>query len=282
MILPIFIDSADITSQFDSITKENIENLQDNIAKGLAAGFARQLEQEAQNALHQTRQRYIRAIRLIDSGRLEGIVLLDYSKDKLIQMIEEGASAFDMKEGFLNSSKVKYTKDGRKYLTIPFRLSTPGAVAESDVFSGTLPDEVYQIVKNKVTDIPVSGGGSRSQGLTLGEIPTQFQQPATRPQINNADGNPLFNEYKHKNSIYEGLVKRTDGVTGQSSYGSFRRVAEEGTKEDGTKLGSDPDSWISKGIQPHYLIEKALSNFNIENETQRLLDFELDKLGFDV
>lgn len=281
MIFPVFIDASDLTSQFQGITIENIENLCDNIAKGLAAGYARRLEEEAQQALHQTRKRYIQNIRVIDSGRLEGLVLLDYSKDPMIRMIEEGASAWDMKGAFLNSDKVKYTKDGRKYLTIPFRFGTPGAVGESDVFTNILPEGIYKVVKNKATDQVSSGGGTQSQGLTIGEIPKDFQIPQYRNVITN-QGNVLFEEYQHKNSLYEGLIKQKDSVTGQNTYHSFRRVTEAGIGKNGEKLGSDPNSWVHPGIEAHNLIDKALFNFQIEHETGLLLDQELSRLGFEV
>lgn len=282
MILPIIIDTSDLYSQFEGITRENIDNLCDNVAKGLAAGYARQLEQEAQQALHQTRKRYIESIKLVDSGKLEGTVLLDYSKDPLVRMLEEGASAFDIKEGFFKSAKVKFTKDGRKYLTIPFRLATPGAVAESDVFSGRLPEEVYEVIKNKVTDIPTSGGGSKSRGLTIGEIPQQFQLPGKRTEIKNDDGNVLLKEYQHKNSLYEGAFKQKDAATGQNTYHSFRRVSEGGVGANGQKIGSDPDSWIHGGITAKHLIDVALANYNVEHEVGIIMNHELSKLGFDV
>lgn len=289
MIVPIYIETADIVSQFEGITSNQIDNMLDNIAKGMAAAYARQLEQEANNALHQTRKRYVQNIKLVDTGRLEGTVMLDYSKDKLIPMIEEGADPFDIKAGFFGSSKVKYTKDGRKMLTIPFRWSTPGAVGESDVFSGKMPSGIYRVIKEKETDIPVSGGGTRSKGLTIGEIPEKYQLPGTRSAIyTDVDpmaavyGKPTFEEYKHRSSLYQGMVKQNDPVTGQNTYHSFRRVSEEGENAEGEKVGSDPDSWIHPGIPMHNLIQVALNNFNQEEELTNGINIELSKLGFNV
>lgn len=158
--------------------------------------------------------------------------------------------------GFLDSSKVKTGKNGNRYLTIPFRLSNPNAVADSSIFAGKLPNAVYVEVKNKPSTIYVSGGGTRSAGLKASEIPEPYDNKLTRPTIFDDSGNVLFDEYVHKSSIYEGVFKQTDNVTGQNTYHSFRRVSEN----------SDKLAWIHKGIVAKGLMEVAFSNFNIQSE----------------
>lgn len=269
MITPIIIDTASIVENFSSITKEQIDDMLDSIAKNLAAGFAAKLEQNASQTLHQTKRRYINAIKLVDSGKLEGTVLLDYSKDKVVQMLEEGADAFDMKEYFLKSAKVKMGKKGGKYLTIPFRWATPNAKAESDVFSGKMPNAIYQVAKNKPVTIPVSGGGTRSAGISLKEIPEQFQIKKVRPVIKDNDGKKLFDAYQHQSSIYQGIVKQQDSATKQNTYHSFRRVSDK----------SDKDSWIHPGIERYNLIQKTLGDFNVEAEIGQQLTNGLQNLG---
>lgn len=270
MVVPaIIIDTSDLMSQYTSLTKKNVDDMMDNIAKGIAARYAQELEQNAQKKLHQTASRYIRNIRLIDTGKLQGTVMLDYSKDKLIKMLEEGASAFDMKPYFLNSTKAHVSKNGKKYLTIPLRWATPGAAATADVFAGTMPTEIYNVVKKAETNIPVAGGGSRSSGMTLDQIPQQFRVKQTRKEVTDAGGKTLFKGYQHKNSLYEGMTKQKDPVTGQNKYNTFRRVSED----------SDPDAWIHPGIEKYNLIQQTLSEFNIDNELSQQLDNELSKLG---
>jgi hypothetical protein len=267
MIVPVIIDTNALTDQFD-ITPQQIDNLCDNIAKTLAARYANQLEQEANNALHQTRNIYIQNIHVADTGKLEGTVILDYSKNPLVKMIEEGASPFDMKSSMLNSPKAKMGKNG-KYITIPFRVGTPDAIADSDVFSGKMPQEIYDIVRVQPTNIPVNGG-TRSQGLTFNQLPTKYQGKNTRPAITDSAGKVLFKAYEHKNPINQGVFKKTDGVTGQNTYHNMRRISEN----------SDPDSWIHKGIEQYNLVSKAMNNFNQETEVQVSLNNELKRLGF--
>lgn len=267
MIVPIFIDTSSIAEAFP-LDKEAIDKICDNIAKTLAVRYAQKLELEATHSLHQTKKRYIQAINVVDTGKLEGTVILDYSKDPLVKMIEEGAAAFDMKKKMLESSKAKTNKAGGKYITVPFRFGTPDAVGESDVFSNIMPDAVYEVAKAEVTNIP-SVGGSKSSGLTVDKLPVQFQKPATRKEIKDSEGKVLFNAYTHKSSIYQGITKNQDGATGQNTYNSFRRISEN----------SDSDSWIHKGIEQYNLVSKALQNFNQETEVQMAMNREFQNLG---
>jgi hypothetical protein len=280
MIIPILINTTALSDIYSSLDSQAIDDICDNIAKTLTARYASILEIEAAHSLHQTRERYIKAISVVDTGRLEGTVVLDYSKDPLIRMIEEGQSAFDLKDGLLNSQKAKVSKNGGRYITVPFRFGTPGAIGDSDVFSAILPQDVYDVVKNQETNISVSNDtGARNPGLTEKQLPVQYQKPAKRAVIKDSAGKVLFKEYRHKKSIYEGVAKYKDKTTGQNIYGSFRRVSDPLISPEGKKVGSDVDSWIHKGIEQYNLVSKALSNFNQETEIQVSLNNELKKLG---
>lgn len=256
-IVPITIDITHLAQQF-KISRSQAEDVCDNIAKSMAASYARVLEKEANNVLKSTRERYVKNIRVIDSGRLEGTVLLDFSKDKLVGMIELGASPFDIKRGLLNGPNARVSRLGKKYSTVPFRWATPNALGESNVFSGTMPKAVYKEVKN----LPSTGR------LIEGKIPSPFNIPKRREEIKDSAGRTLFKQYQHKTSIFKGIVKTTDIVTGQNRYFSFRRVSEN----------SDEDAFIHPGIPQYNLIQKALSNFNQAQELSLALDHEWSKL----
>ncbi len=255
---PIEINGDDIVSQFD-ISETQLNSMFDNIAKSLAMIYVANLENEAASELHSTKRRYIQNIRVIDSGRLESTVMLDYSKDKLVQMIEEGASSFDMKEKLLASPKAKTGKDGKRYITVPLRWAATDSVGESELFSGKMPQEIYDIVRKKEV----------KKGISVSELPEKYRVNGTRPAISDSAGTVLFKEYQHKSSIYQGITKQKDTTTGQSTYFSFRRVSEN----------SDDNAFIHPGIQGRGLMGKALSNLNIPQETSLLIDNELAKLG---
>lgn len=267
MIVPIEINGSDIVSQFD-VSEQQLETMFNNIAKSLAMIYVSKLENEAASELNSTKRRYIQSIRLIDSGRLEATVLLDYSKDPLIQAIEEGGNPFDMKIGFLKSSKVKVGKNGKKYITIPFRFGSTGSVSESELFISKMPQEVYDIVRKKEI-----GSKGFSQGITSDDlltIPDKYRIQNKREEIKDSNGSVLFKEYEHKTSIYQGIRKQSDSTTSQNSYFSFRRVSEM----------SDENSFIHTGIQARHLMQKAQQNMNIPEEVSVQIDNELAKLGF--
>lgn len=268
MVIPIEINSDDIRSQF-TITDEQLDTMFDNIAKGLALVYYGVLENIVTQQLHSTRRRYLENLRLVDRGRMEGTVILDYSKDPLISMLEQGASPFDMKTDMLRSPKAKTSSKGNKYLTIPFRWATPSAIGESELFTGKMPQSVYDLVKDLPLTQVSSGGGKRSLGLSSSSLPQPLSQLGVRKQISNAEGQ-VFKEYTHKNSIYEGIRKQQDTVTGQNTYFSFRRVSEL----------SDPDAFIHTGITAKNLMRMASDSMNVDQEIGPLIDRQLQQLGF--
>ena len=209
---------------------------------------------QAKKELKSTLPEYLHNIIKVDKGRFSKQIILT---GVLPNMIEQGASAFDMKQGFKKSSKVKYTipvytakgkqisKGGNWYLTIPFRMGIPGTLGQAG-FAGEMPQEIYDIMKKKAS----------GKGLQISEIPTPYDIPTSRAAIEESSVNSYYGEYTHKNSIYEGLTKQTGqyNKTSQNTYGTFRRVGEN----------SDPLSWINKGIEAHKIAEKAVEKTDVE------------------
>lgn len=255
MLIPIDINSSDIINQFN-ISRKECEDIIDFTIKEITASFAAQWESTANSELQSTRSRYIQNLKVVDEGRMAGAVVLDYSKDPLIKMIEEGASPFDMKEGFEKSAKKHIKAGGGWYLTIPFKIGTPDSQIAAG-FANIMPQQIYNLIKNK----PIENSG-RSKGLSAGEIgggggvPQSFQIPTSRNAIVVIPTSQAFKQYQHKTNIYQGLYKQKDQSTGQSSYGSFRRVSDK----------SDQDSWIYSGMDPKNLAEKAYSTFEAKQE----------------
>ena len=261
-------DTQSLIDQF-SIDDAQIEALESFVAKSLVVSYVQRLERLVGEELHQTKSRYLRSIRVLDTGKASGAILLDYT-DPVVKMVEEGASAFDEKSGFANSNKKHLKKDGSGwYLTIPFSIGTPDTVGESDPFSSIMPQAVYDVVKNKPTDIPTAGG-SRSSGIGLSELPEQYQVPKTRAAV--TVDNKTFKEYVNKSPIFQGVIKQHSNVTGQNTYSSFRRVSDK----------SDENSWINGGIIARNLTDKAMNELesNLQSELSLATDQALVILGF--
>lgn len=269
-MIQISVDTKSLVDQFD-ISKAQIDSLITYVTESITASFARRLEQQAKIHLHKTRNTYIQNIKVMSEGRFKASVFLDYSKNKLVKMLEEGATPFDMKIGFENSDKKHFKKDGGWWLTIPFMQGTPDTIGESDPFANIMPSEVYEEVKAKPADIPTTSG-FRSVGLKFSEIPEQYQPPKTRAAVTNPITNEVFAEYKNKTSIYQGLVKNKDSVTGQNTYISFRRVSDN----------SDPNAFIFSGITAYDLCGKAMQDLesNMGGELNAATNAALATLGF--
>lgn len=263
MLIPIVINSQDILDQYNNISKQETEDVCDLAVKNLTAAFYEAWVNEAEQSLKATRSRYIQNLSLIDSGRLSGAIVLSYKYDPLIKMIEEGREAFDMKTGFANSSKKHIKKDGGWWLTIPFSQGTPGA--DSSAFTNILPSQVYNVVKAK----PVSLITNQSQGLTTAELPNQFAGAKTRAAIPKSE---IFLAYQHKSSIYTGVIKKTDAVTGQNSYHSFRRVSDK----------SDANAWIFPGFEAKNLAETTWDKFQprMQQVLEDSMNSALQAFGF--
>jgi len=268
--IPIHVDLSEIESEFSFSDEQSVQFIQ-SLVSSIAAQFADKLQQQAQQQLHSTRNRYLRAIQTFSEGPGKASVVLSLN-DKLVRMIEEGKGPFDMKIGMLASPKAKTTKDGTRYLTIPFRWSTPGAVGESEVFSFKMPEEIHKIVKKKEFVIPVVGGGIKSAGLTVQEIPDQYRAQTSRQPIMSSTGKTLFDAYAHKSNIYAGLSKYQDETTGQNTYKSFRRVSEN----------SDADAFIHPGIKEYNLFQRALDDMdiNMKKNLEFSVDQTLAQMGF--
>lgn len=251
-MIPVVIDIADVASEF-ALAREEIDSLKENIVKSLTADLYEQWLLQAGKKLKTSRSQYQNGLVVIEEGRFKGGVTL---VGVLPNMIESGVSAFDMKIGFSKSQKVKRGKNGQWYLTIPFRLGTPGANAER--FAGVVPTAVYEVVKSQPSSTSKSGI-KRSKGLAFNQIPAQYQAPKVRKSV--SSGTARFDSYKNKNSIYEGLTKVSDGRGGSRIMG-FRRVSKN----------SDPSSWIHTGIQARNLGDAALNAMQVDVRVDKIVD----------
>jgi hypothetical protein len=249
MLQPINIDVSAFLESFD-IADEDIKQFTSDIISGVASDFHAHWEKAA-DVLGQTRQEYQRSIyieKIDDFNYVVGLV------GWLPNAIEQGVSAFDQKEWFEKSNKVKYNKEGDWYLTIPFRHGAEGTIGESTVFTGTMPSEVYEqakVLKPK-------------ESLKARNLPVGLIEPKAKPRIGKSK---IFEEYQRKHSIYEGIQRKEDNK-GRGTYTSFRRVGEN----------SDDGAWIHPGFEAKNLAEKAFETMNIESTVDLLAENLIEQL----
>lgn len=270
-LLRIDIDISDTIAEF-SLEQSQTDQIVDTVAKALTMEIHRNWVEAAKRSLHSTRNNYIRGLIVSSNGVGDNSITL---VGQLNNMIENGCSAFDMKEGFKNSAKAKQGKNGNWYITIPFRFATPGAIGESEVFAGVMPEAIYKIIKAKKPQISDSSSGKiqSGEGLKKGDIPAEFAIPKTRESVINQAIGKTFDAYVNKSSMYEGMIKNQktyEGAT-QSSYNTFRRVS----------LNSNPLSWIHSGIKQYNLADEAMRNTDVDLVVDNAVDGMLSEFGID-
>ena len=102
---PITIDLSGLKGQF-GISDQQVDQLTETCVNAVTASVYANWQAIAKQRLHATLPEYVQNIIKVDKGRFEKAIVLT---GILPNMIEQGASPFDIKEGFKKSSKVKYT-----------------------------------------------------------------------------------------------------------------------------------------------------------------------------
>ena len=264
---PVLIDLSGVQEQFQ-LAVDNMDKLTEICVKEVTAAIYSNWQSLARQRLHSTLPEYLQHLLVVDKGRFAKQIILS---GELPTMLESGADAFDMKEGFKKSPYVKYTvpvynakggvvyPGGDWYLTIPFRQGTPGIVGQAG-FANEMPQEIYDLMVHRPANIP----------LRAAEIPHPYNVPKSSAAILDEKGNTLFAEYQHKSSIYEGLTKKTAAYnkTTQNTYVSFRRAGEN----------SDPDAFIHRGLKALNLADEAIQNTDVEGIVENEVLIYLDNI----
>ena len=268
MANPVDIDLSGLQAQL-GLQPKTIDEMTELCVKAVTAAIYARWQSLAKKELHSTLPEYIQNLHVVDKGRFAKQIVLT---GILPVMVESGADAFDLKEGFKKSKYVRYSvpvynargkmvsPGGDWYLTIPFRQGTPGIVGQAG-FANEMPQEIYDLMIHRAS----------GQGLTRSEIPSPYDVPRSRAAIKDDAGNVLYAEYVHKSSIYEGLMKKSAAYNKvvQNTYISFRRAGEK----------SDPMAWIHKGIKAHNLAEKAIQQTDVDTIVQNQCMEFLDNMN---
>jgi hypothetical protein len=66
-----------------------------------------------------------------------------------VNILETGIRSWSIKEALLKSKRVKISKEGVKFIIVPFRWATPSRskAKTNPIFAGTMTKEIYNIVK---------------------------------------------------------------------------------------------------------------------------------------
>jgi hypothetical protein len=209
------------------------------------------------------KQKYIQSIR-IDywADGLRADVISDY---KYASEIENGRPPRDLKPMLLNSPKVRRTKDGKRFLVVPFRHNSPGNTAHAPA----MPPSVYALA-SQMKMSAVTGTSDRAAGeVTLlspasGMTPAPVQTPYLSSMGTKSTYLVAQNNYKWGGRLtrkalaeagaskeeqrrYGGMVRMKE-ATGGSSYLTFRVVMEGSS---GWVIPAQPGLYLAKDVAEH-------------------------------
>lgn len=268
-MLKIDLDIRPLVAGYN-VSRQEVLDLAQRTVEVVTWNLYNEIHKVASNDLRRTRDLYVRNLNQPEFGRLTGTIVLTGS---LPNMIESGATAFDMKQGFSKSTKKKQKKDGGWFLTIPFRWATPGSIADSPAFSMVMPQEVYEIAKGlKGGRTSFMGMKRTSRGITGAELSkTPFGSSGMRAGFSSLETGVTHKEYRHRAPLAQGMIKQSMFYESamQSKYMTFRRVSDR----------SDKNSWIHPGISARKFFDQAIRSLDISTIVANTVDNELEILG---
>ena len=241
-MLPITIDVTAFVKKFE-FSNEEIKSFSKFLLGRIGREYMEIWDKKVNENLKSTRVAYKSGMKFsfIDDYNIM-FELEGKGQAKLGLMIERGADAFDIKEGFKKSPKAIRPNSPDWYITIPFRHATPEALAESTAFSGNMPKPIHMIAKTEGK-------------TTMSNLPAEFRTLGVRPELNVPETvlpKEKQAEYTHKSPIYEGIQRST--MLKHHSYTSFRRVSGK----------SESNSWIHKGFQQRDFMGKSANELSMK------------------
>lgn len=219
---------------------------------------------------------YARSIMLRQTGNFSAEV---YSMLPYAEAIETGSPARDLKKMLSSSLKVRLTKDGRRYLIIPFRWSVPGSVAGNNMpkalhnwWKGVPQSGSTQIVNGDLKYRRRSGTGALDIKTRLPiMVPAWRYQWGTRTTRDDLEGLGLSKKaVKHMEGMYRFRPSAAHGGGSHGQYLTFRMMVE-GSK--GWNVPPQPGKYPARTVAQEMtpLAETAFSRA-VEADIKALLN----------
>ena len=174
------------------------------------------------------------------------------NRHKAVRFLEDGIQAFDLKKMLQTSAKVKTSKAGKRYLSIPFEHRR-----ESLIKAGIDPEEFGNLAGSEraarlqASDPNKYRWGERLQDMgDLGKRRKYFiANPSVRALASSRNWQSRgLVSYEWKSSPFENVYRFQDSKGKTSGYASFRTISE----------ASDENAWIHPGIRAMHIAEKAV------------------------
>lgn len=201
---------------------------------------------------------YLKSIQIEQKNPLTWEV---YSDAPYASAIEYGQAPYDMKQALATSPKVRRTKDGKRYLIIPFRWGTPGAVTFGA--KNTMTQAEHKFLKI-LQPSHVTGMGQRESGNYPGMMIAQ-RQYKWGGRLRDP-GNPTFQSKQGRRM--QGMVRFDNPSGGHSSYLTFRVMTEDST------------GWIRPAQPGKYPLKETMLSIELKASEifQKALQKDVDNL----
>ena len=258
------LPAIDISELLDIrlFTVEQLNNLTRSIVSMATMEVEKKIRESISKKLKSTKETYERGLKSYITPKTPFIGTIELV-DQLPNMIESGASVFDMKEGFGKSQK-KTTTDNGWYLTIPFRWGVSTSIGTE--FSNVMIESINKVAEGLKPSIVAKEYGKVEYGdhITIEQLKKLNNYQAHKGQSAGWGGHQ---PYEHKSPIAQGMLKiqKTYEKDPQNTYVTFRRVSNK----------SHPDSWIHPGFKPSNFMDDALKEVDIEKLMQPMIETAL-------
>jgi|WetSurMetagenome_2_1015567.scaffolds.fasta_scaffold158295_2 hypothetical protein len=182
---------------------------------------------------------------------------------KAVWFLELGTAPFDLKRMLDTSDKVKVSKDGKRYIRIPFE----GKV--KDYVAAGISQKDIQRMKGSTFTLDDKGRGRKIITVYGDRLQSDIGRKrkyftvlnATRDKFPNKSNSPNMGftpftehkaattiDYTWKSSPYQNAVKMVDFQGKTQGMKTFRTISDN----------SDSDSWINPGIHASHIAEKSV------------------------
>lgn len=214
---------------------------------------------------------YHRSIQIEQTGEFAWRI---FSNLAYAEAIETGIPARDLKRMLDSSLKVRRSKDGKRYLILPFRWGTPGRVGFGQ---NVMPPAVHQWFQGQQTS-HITSTGTRVSGTGAWDVKTRA--PLLVPQARYEWGARLTQQHLNTLGIAGPAAKRMAGMVNMrqpgghgggahSQYLTFRVMSEDSPGWRAPAVpGRYPAKTVADRIKP--VLEQAVERACAEDIRRRL------------
>lgn len=207
-----------------------------NAKPKIAALIIDRVEAQANKDLKRLASRYKAGLRHPESIKITPSGVDVVLKDPVAAIMEDGASAFDIKRQMLSKAK-KFSKKGIPYIDVPFAHQ-----------ARSIPSGMRKAISRKAA----------AEGTSTTRLPSKTPgRQFTRTLHKRTLGIPFGTKKQkvaHKRGIHDDLTRHSGGPKKGASYQTIRRISAK----------SAPGSWWHPGFKGLKLLKKVVPSLNAD------------------